>query len=53
MEVQTRRSNIRIRGVPEEENRGNRSEEIAYEKLKKFCRISFSKLKGPSAQCDG
>lgn len=53
MEVWTSRSNLRIIGVPEGQHRGNGGKEIAYEKLKKLCRIPFSKLKGPSAQRDG
>lgn len=39
MEVQSRRFNIRIIGVLEEENREDGGEEIVYENFKKFCRM--------------
>ena len=40
---ETRRPNIRIIGIPEEENRENGEEETIYKILKKSCRNQFPK----------
>ena len=41
--VEIRRPNIRIIGIPEEENRENGEEETVYKILKKSCRKQFPK----------